>query len=80
MPSTSSGLRTRHGYKPLDQEDDETSPSPDIAGDSQDPGPQTSELTQDHAWFSLTWSFLISSVLTVFTSNSLSNTEVQAAI
>jgi uncharacterized oligopeptide transporter (OPT) family protein len=75
MPSTGSGLRSRHGYSPLDQQDEETSPSPDIAGDSQDPGSQTSEFTQNHAWFSLLWSFLVSSMLTVFTSNSSSNTE-----
>jgi hypothetical protein len=103
MASTSSGLRQRRGYSPLDQQEEETSPSLDIAGDwqdildqqdtldqqdileqqdeeSQDPEPQTSESAQDHAWFSLTWSFLVSSVLTVFTSNSLSGTEVQASI
>jgi OPT family oligopeptide transporter len=65
MPSTGSGLRSRHGYSPLDQQDEETSPSPDIAGDSQDPGSQTSEFTQNHAWFSLLWSFLVSSMLTL---------------
>jgi hypothetical protein len=69
IPPTSSGLRKRHGYSPLDQ-DEETSASPDIAGDSQGPGTQTSELTQNHALFPLLWSFLVSGVLTVFTFNS----------
>ncbi len=72
-PSTSSGLRSRHGYSPLVQQerDEETSPSPDIAGDSSEgPGSQPSESARNHVWLSLLWSSLISSVLTVFTSNS----------
>jgi hypothetical protein len=82
MPSTSSGLRPRHGYSPLveEEQDEETSSSPDIAGDSEDPGSQTNELVRNHAWFTLLWSFLASSVLTVFTSNSSSYTEVQTFI
>ena len=81
MPS-SSGLRPRRGYSPLVQEgqDAESSSSPDIAGDSEDPGSQTSELVRNHAWLTLLWSFLVSSVLTVFTSNSSSYTEVQTFI
>ncbi|KAI0270324.1 OPT oligopeptide transporter protein-domain-containing protein [Russula aff. rugulosa BPL654] len=60
MPSTSSGLRQRHGYSPLVQEgqDEETSLY-------RDPGPQNSELVRNHAWFTLIWSFLVSSVLTL---------------
>jgi uncharacterized oligopeptide transporter (OPT) family protein len=79
MPS---GLRPRHGYSSLVQEeqDGETSSSSDIVGDSEDPGSKTSELVRNHAWLSLLWSFLVSSVLTVFTSNFSSYTEVQAFI
>jgi hypothetical protein len=82
MPSTSSGLRQRHGYSTLVQEeqDEETSPSPDIVGDSEDPGSKTSELVQNQAWFTLFWSFLVSSALTVFTFNSSNYTEVQTFI
>jgi len=63
----SSGLRSRHGYSPLAQQerDEETSPSPGIVGDNEGPRLQTNELAQNHAWFSLLWSFLISSVLTL---------------
>jgi hypothetical protein len=82
MPLTSSGLQRRHGYSPLAQEeqDEETSPSADITGDSEDPGSQTSELVRNHTWFTLLWSFLFSSVLTVFTYNSSSYTEVQTFV
>jgi hypothetical protein len=82
MPSTRSGLRPRHGYSPLVQEEqgEETSSSSNIAGDSEDLGSQASELVRNHAWFTLLWSFLVSSVLTVFTSNSLSYIEVQTFI
>jgi uncharacterized oligopeptide transporter (OPT) family protein len=82
MPSTSSGLRPRHGYSPLvqDEQAEETSSPSDIAGDSEDPGSQTSELVRNHAWFTLLWSFLVSSVLTVFKFNSSSFTEVQTFI
>jgi len=83
MPSTSSGLQRRHGYSPLAQEEqvEETlNPSADIAGNSGDTGSETSELVRNHAWFTLIWSFLFSSVLTVFTHNSSSYTEVQTFI
>lgn len=83
MPSTSSGLRSRHGYSALVQEEqeEETSSSSDIAGDSENPVSQpTSELVRNHAWFTLLWSFLASSVLTVSTSNFSSYTEIQTLI
>lgn len=83
MPSTSSGLQRRRGYSPLVQEEqvgEPVNPSADIAGDSEDPGSETSELVRNHAWFTLLWSFLFSSVLTVFTYNSSSYTEVQTFV
>jgi hypothetical protein len=82
MPSTGSGLRPRRGYSSLVQgeQDEETSPSPDIANNSEDPGSHTNELVRNRAWFTLLWSFLTSSVLTVFTFNSSSYTEVQTFI
>ncbi|KAH9995792.1 oligopeptide transporter [Russula vinacea] len=59
-------ITIRHGYSPLDQQDEEISPSPDSASvASQDAGSQTSEFTQNHAWFSLLWSFFVSSMLTL---------------
>ena len=82
MPSTSSGLRPRHGYRPLvqDEQVEEAPSSSGIAGDSEGPGSQASESVRNHAWFTLLWSFLVSSVLTVFTSNSSSLTEAQTFI
>lgn len=83
MPSTSPGLRSRHGYSPLVQEEQEeqASSSSDIAGDSENPVSQsTSKLVRNHAWFTLLWSFLVSGVLTVFTSNFSSVTEIQTLI
>ncbi len=81
MPLISSGSRPPRGYSPLNTQDDESSPSPDIAGDSQDPGSETSELARNKAWFSLTWSFLASSVLTVFNLiHSLIRTELETCI
>jgi len=82
MPSTSSGIQRRHVYSPLVQEerDEETSSSPDIVGDGEDPGSQTSELVRNHAWFTLLWSFLVSSMLSVFTSNFSNYTEIQTFV
>jgi uncharacterized oligopeptide transporter (OPT) family protein len=64
MPSTS-GLRSRHGYSPLLQ-DDEPSPLLDSVDDSQDPEIEASEVVQHEGWSALTWSFLASGALTVF--------------
>lgn len=78
MPSTSSGLRQRHGYSPLNQQEEESSPSPDVADDAQDP---ESETVRNETWFSLAWSFLVSSVLTVSTPiHMLTNTKCEAIL
>ena len=65
MPSTS-GLRSRRGYSPLNLQDDEPSPLLDAVDDSEDPEIEASELVQHEGWSALTWSFLASGALTVF--------------
>lgn len=67
MPSTS-GLRPRRGYSPLNLQDDEPSPLLDSVDDSQDPEIEASlsEVVQHEGWSALTWSFLASGALTVF--------------
>jgi hypothetical protein len=65
MPSTS-GLRSRRGYSPLNLQDDEPSPLLDSVDDSQDPEIEASEDVQHEGWSALTWSFLASGALTVF--------------
>jgi len=78
MPSISSGLPPpRLGYSSLNQNDGESSPSPDAAGDSLVPEGETTDVVRTEAWPYLAWSFLSSIVLTVSVStDSLTNTEI----
>ncbi len=69
MPPTNPGLRPRHGYGPLNLQDEEPSTLPDLVDDSQDPeieASEISEVVQNEGWSALTWSFLASGMLTVF--------------
>jgi hypothetical protein len=68
MPLTNSGPVHRRGYSPLTEQDEEPSPPLDPEDDSQGPETETSEVVQNEAWSTLTWSFLASGVLTVLTS------------
>jgi hypothetical protein len=61
------GLGHRRGYSPLTVQDEEPSPPLDLMDDGQDPETETSDVVQVEAWATLTWSFLASGVLTVFT-------------
>ncbi|KAH9959654.1 OPT oligopeptide transporter [Russula dissimulans] len=69
MPSTDSELPPppppRLGYSSLNQHDGESSPSPDVAGDSLEDEGETTDVIRTEAWPSLAWSFLSSSLLTL---------------
>ncbi|KAH9178305.1 OPT oligopeptide transporter protein-domain-containing protein [Lactarius sanguifluus] len=65
LPSTKSGLRARHGYSPLNLQDEEPPGLPDPVDDSQDPEIEASEVVQHEGWSALTWSFLASGSLTL---------------
>ncbi|KAH9058338.1 OPT oligopeptide transporter protein-domain-containing protein [Lactarius vividus] len=62
IPLTNSGLRSRHGYSPLNLQDEEPPSLPDSADDRQDP---EIEVVQHEGWSALTWSFLTSGILTL---------------
>lgn len=70
IPSTSSGLRSRRGYSPLNLQDEEPT-LPDTVDDRQDPEIEASEVVQEEGWAALTWGFLASGALTVFCPDAL---------